>query len=173
MRVLTLPDALRWATNAEAANVKIRRSFRGNWDEIPYRYAKAFYQLHTLRNRRGARPHIDRLRYLLVSTKSAEGAILGESALALVAEYDCDWRSAVHHRKREAHLTVSLYRCLSVGHDDKTVKYALQGRRKKQVLSHLKTVRSSYQRQAEHCHIQAIQGIIDLIAEAKEPKRPR
>lgn len=131
MRVLALPNALRRATIAEAGKLKIRRSFRTNWDEISYRYAKAFYQLHVLRNRRGARPHIDRLRYLLASTKSARDAILAKSALAIVAEYDRDWRSAVGHRKRAANLTVRLYRCLSVGHDDKTMQYALQSRRKK------------------------------------------
>src|SRR4051812_9740583 len=114
------------------AGPRNRRRFRTDWDEIHYRCIKAAYYLHHKLDRRGAVPHVARLRQLLPAAADFNRAILGQSAQALIGEFDEKWKEATAFRKREVQLTLRLYKSLRP-HSQSTREFALQDRHRHEV----------------------------------------
>ena len=149
--------------------IKKKRAFRQKWNEISACYDEAATQLHSLGSSGGAQPHVERLRALLDSVPGVDQAILGESARALIAEFEGNWVTAARHRNQEVQLILRLYQSLASVPDPEVREFALQGRHKPQVLSELAAAKNFYQTHAGQDSVQALQKAIDLLGNSSEP----
>jgi len=148
---------------------KNKGTFRHKWDEISSCYDEAAEQLHSQGNPERARPHVERLRALLGLVPDVDQAILGQSARALIAEFEANWKTAARHRKQEVQLVLRLYKSLASVRDPEVREFALRGRHKPQVLSQLAAARRSYETHGGQDSVHALQKAIDLLSDASEP----
>jgi hypothetical protein len=148
-----------------------RRTFRHKWDEMSYRLGKGSYQLFQRHSIRNARPHVLRLRQLLVTSSGPEATIIGRSASALVAEFEGRWQKALSERRAAVRLVIRLYRS-AFKHDEATREFLLQKLHKPMLVKRLYEIRAFWKVRASGGWAQKFDSVIATMKGAKEPANP-
>lgn len=145
-----------------------RRKFSGKWDELAYLCDKLMYYLHFRREKYKGKRFITRLRNLLVSVKHSGDAIIGETASALIYEYDGKWNLAVVHREREIDLILKLYNSFTADQSNEIRNFALEKYQQKDVLSRFRSLKKTYETNADKDSVRTISKLIDRVRSSGE-----
>ena len=124
--------------------------FNTEWQEIVYLCDRTQYFIHEMLQRDKAKQFVDRMRTIMPSIGHTGECILGETALALIAEYDGEWGKALTHRKNELRLISSLHESVTEeqAKDKNLVKFILGGRERGEMITKFEFIGQTYRKHA-------------------------
>ena len=77
-----------------------RRKFSAWWDEVDYLYFKAGHWIYEREMRGRARPFVKRLKRILAGRNVGSGPIMALEAQCLIADFQKDYKSEIHHKRQ-------------------------------------------------------------------------
>jgi len=141
-----------------------RRKFANKWDEMGYLCDKITYYIHTVNIRFRAKPFLHRLKRICQLGCLGNDAIVTETAYALCFEYEKNWKFAVQHRKREIDLILQLYNSFTDNQNIEVREFALQGRKKQNVIAQLLRIKQTYLHNQANSEAECIDELIESIS---------
>jgi predicted RNase H-like HicB family nuclease len=135
------------------------------WRELADLCERATYFLHEMQQRDKAATFIEKIRMAMLSIGFVGKAIIGETALALIAEYDGEWEKGHLHRIVELRLIEALHNSITEDQTEETIAFLLQDRDWESISVAFELIKQTYEAHAQNMvwNIMEYKGYIGLI----------
>jgi len=119
--------------------------FNNEWHELSFLCGRAMFFMHESQKRDDARAFTERMRTIMASIGHTGEAIIGETALALIAEFDGKWGEGLTHRKNELKLISKLHNSIMEEQKGKDcVEFVLSGRDRETISTEFGFIQMTY-----------------------------